>query len=67
MALDIVANYYAEIDILCIILLASLAVKTRTSNFISSQKYYFEAVLMSNIILAAAGADMADVCRGHAG
>lgn len=53
MALNIVTNYYVEIDILCIILLASLALKTRTSNFISSQKNHFEAVLVSNIILAA--------------
>ena len=53
MALSIVTNYYIEVDVLCVILLVSLAIKTRTSNFISSQKNHFQAVLVSNIVLTA--------------
>ena len=53
MAINPVAKYYAEIDVLCMILLASLAIKAHTSNFISSHKRYFQKVLLSNVILAA--------------
>ena len=53
MAINPVAKYYAEIDVLCMILLVSLAIKTHTSNFISSHKRYFQKVLLSNVILAA--------------
>ncbi len=53
MATKMIANYYAEVDFLCIILLIMLAYKTRTSNFTASQKQYFSLVLLSNIVLAA--------------
>ncbi len=53
MAINPVAKYYAEIDVLCMILLVSLAIKAHTSNFISSHKRYFQKVLLSNVILVA--------------
>lgn len=56
MALSMVAKYYAEIDILSMILLISLAFKAHASNFISSHKHYFQNVLLSNVVLA--GSDL---------
>lgn len=53
MELSMVANYYAEIDILCIVLLILLAAKTRASSFIGSQKQSFEAVLLCHIVFTA--------------
>ena len=53
MATKMIANYYAEVDILCIILLIMLTYKAYTSNFITSHKQYFSFVLLSNIVLAA--------------
>ena len=53
MALSMVAGYYAEVDVLSIILLVSLAYKAQTSSFISSHRHYFVMVLVSNIVLAA--------------
>ena len=50
MDLNLTANYYAEIDILCLILLILLLVKTQRSYFISSQKATFSVVLISHII-----------------
>ncbi len=49
---NLIAGYYAELDILCIILLSLLIIKTRKSNFISNQKRNFQVVLLCHIIFS---------------
>ncbi len=43
------ANYYAEIDLFCIIILITLMIKTNASGFTGSHKFYFRLVLISGI------------------
>lgn len=53
MSEGLIAGYYAELDILCIVLLGLLIVKTAGSSFISNQKKCFEIVLLCHIVFTA--------------
>ncbi len=46
------AKYYAETDVICIIILGCLIYQTNHSNFIKSQKIQFTTVLVSGILFA---------------
>lgn len=50
--LSALAGYYVELDVLCIILLLQMILKTRSSSFIETQKHYFEQVLLCHIIFS---------------
>ncbi len=50
---NLAANYYAELDILCIIILCLLFFKTVKSNFIPDHKRTFECVLAFHAVFAA--------------
>ena len=50
---NLTANFYAEIDILCIIILCLLFSKTLKSNFIQSHKQTFGLVLLCHIVFSA--------------
>ena len=52
MQTSLTAGYYAEVDILCVLILGLLAIKTRSSNFISEQKRSYTVVLMCHIVFA---------------
>ncbi len=52
MQTGLTAGYYAEIDILCVLILGLLAVKTIGSSFISEQKRSYTVVLLCHIVFA---------------
>ena len=50
--LNLLSNYYIEVDVVCIAVLAILAYQTVKSNFTKSSMYSFLAVLLTNMLFA---------------